>query len=160
MRKAILFLACLGISGSLWAADPIVGTWKLNLDKSKFEPGFQLTVREQTSVIKELENNLYELESEIHTNGTGKTVVLKFHLSFPEQGGMEVIRPPVSREPSIVVTRIGPGDWCFTHLNKEGRQARISQFLVSKDGLNAQEKIRSFDSNGKPIERRLFFDKQ
>jgi len=35
MRKTMLFLAVLGLAGSLWAADPFVGTWKLNLAKSK-----------------------------------------------------------------------------------------------------------------------------
>ena len=35
MRKAMLFLAVFGLVGALWAADPFVGTWKLNLDKSK-----------------------------------------------------------------------------------------------------------------------------
>jgi hypothetical protein len=36
MRKAMLLLAVFGLAGSLWAADPIIGTWKLNIAKSKF----------------------------------------------------------------------------------------------------------------------------
>jgi hypothetical protein len=31
MRKAMLLLAVLGFVGLLWAADPFVGTWKLNI---------------------------------------------------------------------------------------------------------------------------------
>jgi hypothetical protein len=38
MRKAMLLLAVFGLVGSLWAADPFVGTWKLNVAKSKFNP--------------------------------------------------------------------------------------------------------------------------
>jgi hypothetical protein len=36
MRKAMLFLAVFGLIGSLWAADPFVGTWKVNI--AKFSP--------------------------------------------------------------------------------------------------------------------------
>jgi hypothetical protein len=35
MRKAMLFLAVFGLAVSVWAADPFVGTWKLNVAKSK-----------------------------------------------------------------------------------------------------------------------------
>ena len=34
MRKAMLLLAAFGLAGALWAADPFVGTWELNLAKS------------------------------------------------------------------------------------------------------------------------------
>jgi hypothetical protein len=36
MRKAMFLLAVFGLAGSLWAADPFVGTWKLNVAKSTF----------------------------------------------------------------------------------------------------------------------------
>ena len=34
MRKAMLLLAVFGLVGTLWADDPFVGTWKLNVAKS------------------------------------------------------------------------------------------------------------------------------
>jgi hypothetical protein len=37
MRKIICLLAVLGLTGSLYAADPFVGTWKMNPAKSKYE---------------------------------------------------------------------------------------------------------------------------
>jgi hypothetical protein len=36
MRNAMLSLAVFGLASSLLAADLIIGTWKLNLSKSKF----------------------------------------------------------------------------------------------------------------------------
>ena len=36
MGRALLLLAVVGLAGSLLAADPIIGTWKLNISKSKF----------------------------------------------------------------------------------------------------------------------------
>lgn len=36
MRKAMLLLAVFGLASSLWAADPLLGIWQLNLDKSNY----------------------------------------------------------------------------------------------------------------------------
>ena len=37
MHRTMLFLAVLGLAGSLYGADnPFIGTWKLNLAKSNF----------------------------------------------------------------------------------------------------------------------------
>jgi|WetSurMetagenome_2_1015567.scaffolds.fasta_scaffold100404_2 hypothetical protein len=38
MRKIMLFLAVFGLVASLWAADPFVGTWKMNVAKSNANP--------------------------------------------------------------------------------------------------------------------------
>jgi len=37
VRKTIMLLAALGLAGALWAADPIIGTWKMNSLKSSVE---------------------------------------------------------------------------------------------------------------------------
>ena len=39
MRKLLVLLCALGLAGALYATDPFSGTWKLNLAKSKYEPG-------------------------------------------------------------------------------------------------------------------------
>jgi hypothetical protein len=56
MRTTLLvcLLAFLALTGTLQAADPFVGTWKLNVAKSKpapAQPG--MSVKEQTIVIQE-----------------------------------------------------------------------------------------------------------
>ena len=38
MRKAMFLIAVFGLVGTLWAADPFVGTWKLNVAKSNANP--------------------------------------------------------------------------------------------------------------------------
>jgi hypothetical protein len=38
MRKVMLLLVVLGLARASWAADPHVGTWKLNLARSQFNP--------------------------------------------------------------------------------------------------------------------------
>jgi hypothetical protein len=39
MKIITLVLATFGIAGLLLAADPMLGTWKMNVEKSKFSPG-------------------------------------------------------------------------------------------------------------------------
>ena len=60
MRKALLFLAVLGLASSLWAADPIIGSWKVNIAKSKF-PSPQSAPEEQTEVYRETGDGQIEL---------------------------------------------------------------------------------------------------
>ena len=56
MRKVMLFLIVFALAGSLWAADPIIGTWKLNISKSKFRSGQQVTAKARTDVYREIDS--------------------------------------------------------------------------------------------------------
>ena len=49
-------LSMLILAAALWAADPFVGTWKLNTAKSKFKQG--QAPKEQTVTITEVGSNL------------------------------------------------------------------------------------------------------
>ena len=49
MRKVIfLLIITLSLPTTLWASDPIVGTWKLNAEKSIFPPDTEYAMKEQT----------------------------------------------------------------------------------------------------------------
>ena len=74
MRKAMLLLAILGLTGSLWAADPIIGTWKLNISKSKFSPIVlamknQPSPKEETEVYREVDTDWIEFSDGTLTSG-------------------------------------------------------------------------------------------
>ena len=50
MRKVIfLLIIILSLPNTLWAADPIIGTWRLNIEKSKL----QTTPKEQTDAARD-----------------------------------------------------------------------------------------------------------
>jgi len=61
MRKALLLLAVLGLVGTLWGADPAVGTWKFNMTKSKPAPTTEAPVKEATVVIRETGTDQLEI---------------------------------------------------------------------------------------------------
>jgi hypothetical protein len=88
MTKSILagltaMFLVLALASVAMAANPIIGTWKLNLAQSKFAPG-QAIPQEQTEVYKEIEGNQIELT--YTSKGTdGSSDLLK--IIFPAQGG-------------------------------------------------------------------------
>jgi hypothetical protein len=160
MRKLMLLAAVFGLAGSLWAADPIIGTWKLNIAKSKFGPGVQATMKEQTNTLRELTVDQCELAiTGIGTNGSPYSM----KLTFPMQGGGPAVvtaQPPAIAEGvSVVVTFVEPGNWYFTDL-KNGKQVAVAHVVVSKDGKSALETNRSTDATGKTTEQLLVYDKQ
>jgi len=72
MRKAMLFLAMFTLTGFLWAADPIIGAWKLNKAASRTDT----TVKEVTEVYRELDSGLIELTLTI--TGDGYSVLWQY----------------------------------------------------------------------------------
>jgi hypothetical protein len=56
MKKAMLFLAVFGLVSIAWAADPFVGTWKLNPSKTK-TTGWASAISESSTVKIEAQEN-------------------------------------------------------------------------------------------------------
>jgi hypothetical protein len=154
MRKAMLLLAVFGLAGSLWAADPNVGTWKLNLAKSKLLPSTQAPVKEETIVVREIGDQF-----EITIAGTrtdGSTISSKG--TNPKQGGVTQ-GAAIPKDFMVMVTMISPNEWYNTYL-QNGKQIRVGHFVISKDGKTMTDTGKGFDDKGKPVESLAVFDKQ
>ena len=96
MRKAILLLTVFALSGTLWAADPIIGTWKLNVDKSNFSPILEAMrnlspPKEQVSICGENDRNQIEC-TDTGVRVDGPPISLK--IIWPLKGGMVIGQPP------------------------------------------------------------------
>src|SRR3954454_14291168 len=79
--RYLKFVLALAFVTTLWAADPFVGTWKVNTAKSKFKTG--AGPKEQTLVISESGGNV-----DIAVKGTsadGKPIAT--HYTIPSGGG-------------------------------------------------------------------------
>jgi len=130
MRKAMLFLAVFAFTGSLWAADPIIGTWKLIVDKSKGSQPTTDPVKEQMEVYRQLDSGEIELTL-TRTMVDGTSSVSK--LTWPAQGGTVAFVQSDPRGRSLVETLIVPGEWYVTYM-RDGKQYLIVHKVVSKDG--------------------------
>jgi hypothetical protein len=154
MRKAMLFLAVFGFAGMLWAQDPAIGTWKLNVAKSKLIPN-KATEKEETTVIRAIGDQL-----EIATTGTrtdGSTYSQKY--TFPQQGGITKQEGGNATAMTLVATRIDAYHWDWTFLNKD-RQAMVMQSVYTEDGKTLTNTFKVTSAQGKPMDFVYFFDKQ
>src|SRR5258708_36669248 len=81
MRYAKLGFALLGLAAVLIAAEPFAGTWKLNLEKTKYNTG--TPPKEQTLTIAEAGSNLDVTLSGTASDGSA----IASHYTGPAQGG-------------------------------------------------------------------------
>jgi len=152
MRKAMLFLTVFALAGSLWAADPIIGTWKLNHDKSKgsSDATSKQTTPPTTVVYREVEGNLIEMSD-------GSPASEKW--TWPSQGGVVSRKPPLAENMLYVETLIEPGHWYVT-IMRDGKQAGFYQKIVEKDGKTLRQTLKYLLPEGKLIEVLTIYDRQ
>ena len=155
MRKALLLFAVLSFAGSLWAADPLIGTWKLNIEKSKFPPNHPAIPKEQIQTYRELSNDRIEMTYQnVSMDGSSDLIVS----AYPIQGGIGKIQKGDTPF-SFVQTRIAPDEWIVTAL-REGKQVWTRQMKISEDGKSMRVTARSFYRDGKPFELLEVYEKQ
>jgi hypothetical protein len=147
----------LGLAGSLFAADPLVGTWKLNVSKSK-GAGPVRGYKEWIVVYEEHEGQL--VCSETGTYEDGSPVLVKFtvpntggtvhYLQGAPAGGASITLSP-RREDSHTA------DWPVAIAGKVIATARD---VVSSDGKTLTSTVRGNDAEGKPFEAVGVFERQ
>ncbi len=156
MRKIILLGTAIGMTGMLLAADPIVGTWKLDVRKSKFPQSQQAPPKEETRVIRELDAD--QLQSiVIGTRTDGSPISNK--LTWPQNGGDVKFEGASFEDIAAVAKTTGPGEWHLT-IRLTDKQTTMYQVVVSRDGKTMRETIKGTDASGKSFEGLLVFEKQ
>jgi hypothetical protein len=157
MRKAMLFLAVFALANSLWAADPIIGTWKLNIAKSTFPSNAPPAPKEQIEAYRHLDTGEIELTYRL-TEKDGSSVWEVF--TWPAQGGAaKMIKGDIPKNISWIQTLIAPGEWYVTAM-EGGKQIGTRHKTVSSDGKRYRQSWKRTDAQGKPYEIILVFDRQ
>lgn len=158
MRKHVLeviaAILVLAVATAAMAADPFVGTWKLNVAKSTI-PQSQQTTKELTVVMRELGDQIELTATGTRTDGSA----ILSRSTRPKQGGVieDQTAPPAGR--SSIITVISPGNSYQTTL-QNAKQVRVSHIVVSKDGKTMTGTIKGTDAKGKPYEGIELFDRQ
>jgi hypothetical protein len=129
------------------AADPIVGTWKLDVGSSKF---FLPPPKEQTEMYRELASGEVEMVlTRLQSDGKSTSTTLR----WPSGGG--AVTDPDGHLPqgeTLVETSLAPGEWYVTYLMK-GKQFLTMHKLVSSDGSTMRQTIKGLDPQGRPGEQ-------
>ena len=156
MRKVILFLVILSFPSTLWAADPIIGTWKLNLENSKGTEGMDSPAKEIIWVYREIDSGLIEIDQKrVFMDNTSDSDVL----TFPAQGGVALSKD-MPEGISFYEIYLGPGEWCGIYI-QDGKQIVSRHKIVSDDGQTLTQTIRgNIDDGDGPIEIIEVFERQ
>jgi hypothetical protein len=127
MRNAMLSLALLALAGQLLAADPLMGTWKLNLDKSKYgtlslpKSLTRIFATPQEGEIQFTVDEVTATGTAIHIKWTGRYDAK----DYPSTGAMSYDSAAVKRAFN------GSLEWTF---KKDGKFVAKGTSIVSRDG--------------------------
>jgi len=128
MHLKTLLVAALAATNLMFAADPAVGTWKLNLAKSKIPPAPGAPA--EMTVILEDQNGQVVSTSK-GKQSDGKPISQK--TSFPSEGGaINFLEPAPPADLSGQVKRIDADTLEFITL-RDGKEVQSSHNVLSKD---------------------------
>lgn len=152
MKTLFMLIVVAGalLSGTAFA-DPIIGTWKLNVAKSKFAPGGELTAG--TRVYTE-SAGLYTLEQKL-TGKDGKERSGK----ATYRNGQEVKQESSDLADTTMAKKIDANTWDFD-LKKGGKAVGHVHRVVSTDGKTLTVHNSGAQLSGAKGDETLVFDKQ
>jgi hypothetical protein len=152
MRFAKLVLGLAGMAAMALAADPFVGTWKLNTSMSKYKTG--APSKEQTVTITEKGADL-----DVHIKGTsadGKPY--SAHYTKPaKRGTAKVMESP--NYDGVMVKRPSETEREISY-TKGGKVVYTATPRVSTDGKSMRVAVKGTDAAGKPVGGTAVFERQ
>ena len=153
-RTLILLMLCgFAVSVAAASADPNVGTWKLNLAKSKYNPG--PAPKEVLMKIEAKGANSFHL-MQAGFDSTGKPIKIDFSCSYDDK---DTPVKGITNTDTIAVKRVNANTSVST-LKKGGKVVLIVTSVVSKDGKTRTSTFKGTDANGKPVNNVAVYDRQ
>ena len=153
MKKVLSLIVLAGVffASPAFAADPIVGTWKLNVAKSKFTAGSELTAgtRVYTEAI-----GLYTLDQKL-TGTDGKETSNRAQY----RDGKEEKQGTAGPADTTLGKKIDANTWDFD-LKKDGKVVGHVHRVVSADGKTLTVHNTGMQLSGATGNTTLVFDKQ
>jgi len=154
IRVALILVALFSVSVGLTAADdPMLGSWKLNVAKSKFGSG--PAIKEETNQVEPFGGNGIKLTAQI-IRGDGTKVAESYAGTFD---GKEF---SVGGDPNVDTAYLKRIDAnTMERINKKaGKPTTTMKYVVSKDGKTKTVTITGTTAKGEPVNTVLVFEKQ
>jgi hypothetical protein len=148
----VMLLCCFALSVAASPADPHVGTWKLNVAKSKYSPG--PAPKEVTMKIEAKGAGIHLTQT--GTDAAGKPIKIDFTANYD---GKDTPVTGVANTDTIAVKRVDANTSEGT-LKKGGKVVMTVTSVVSKDGKTRTSTFKGTDAAGKPVNNVAVYDKQ
>ena len=154
MRKILTQIALAAVvtaTGAL-AADNSLGTWKLNIERSRFSPS--TPVKSLTTTREEAGRGIKVTTAGARADGTpiNSSYTAKYDGS----------ESPVTGAPydTISIKQVNANTFTYTAKKKDGKYSIIGRSVVSKDGKTMTNTIKGTGADGKPYNATMLWDKQ
>lgn len=152
MRYAKLMVVLVGFAATLCAADPFVGTWKLNAAKSKYNAG--TAPKEQTVTIAEAGTDLNVKVTGTAADGTK----IAYNYTVPAKGGTGKVMGTAPFD-AVSSKRAGANDREITYMNG-GKNLYTIHSKVAADGNALTVAAKGVNATGQPVDAIAMYDKQ
>jgi hypothetical protein len=146
----VLGVSVLGMT--LWAADPAVGTWKLNVAKSKYTPG--PAPKSATITYEETSDGIKRTGESIDAEGKSTSFSYTAKLD-----GKDYPITGTDLYDAIAPKRINDHTTQAT-LKKSGKVVSTARRVVSKDGKMMTLTMTGTDASGKKMKNIAVYDKE
>jgi hypothetical protein len=156
VHRSISVFAMLAFAGTLLAADPFIGTWKLNLAKSKHSAG--APERKEITLVMEDQGGMTQV-TVTGTNVDNSPVSVKY--VFPANGGVAQVQDSTgSGWDGVAIKRLSDNVREVTYM-KGGKVAGTARLTVSADGKTLTRNWRGKNpATGKSATGNEVLDKQ
>jgi len=151
-----LALVCIALPAALLAADnPVLGTWKLNLEKSKF-PASMTPKGLTRTVTADGDNVKYAFEGQA---ADGSAINYSFSLKYDGKDAEVAGTGAPMGVDHVAITRVNSHQFSAS-LKKGGKELAISTAVVSHDGKTSTVSTKGTGPDGKPFKSTSVYDKQ
>jgi hypothetical protein len=152
LKKLIWPAALVLFASTVFAQSPLVGTWKLDNAKTKYETG--PPPKDLTLVIEEKGDSLQVTVT--GTNADGSPLNLKY--TVPEKGGAGQVQDGKAYD-GVTSKRLSAYVRDNTYM-KDGKKVSTRHVVVSKDGKMMRSSVKGNNALGNPIAGTDVFEKQ
>jgi len=152
-KVSMLFVGLAATAALTFAADSSVGTWKLNVAKSKFTGSY--VVKSQTDVREATPDGGVKVTREGQL-GDGTAIKGSFTYKYD---GKEYPATGLAFD-ALSVKRIDANTLAFEVKKTGGKYHVTGQSVISADGKTMTQTAKGSDAEGKPISSTVVFDKQ
>jgi hypothetical protein len=155
MRGLRFLIALSVISTAMLAADnPFIGTWKLNVAKSKFSPG--TAIKEETVTFEAVGDQMKRTVVGIDADGEQ----LNQNSTIPWDGKAHKIEAPPNPPIMVAVKKVNDHTLDVTVKQPDGKLVDTVKAVVSQDGKSITVTESGEDPKGRKLDNTEVFEKQ
>jgi hypothetical protein len=140
------------VATALWSADPEIGTWRLNVQKSRFLPG--PAFRSETRTYEEQKDGVRVTIRTV--DGKGRTVT-SIYLTTPD-GQQHVVSGSGGPADSVGLKRINEFTAEST-LMHAGKEIAKTTRVIDPEGKKMTITYKGLDPDGNPVDYTLVFER-